>query len=110
MDAEWLAVTLYMQTQILIGSILQPHEQRLLEILNGALLSPPESSGTFLKLNDVTISHTYGNKEKLPNAYINKATIQLAATLDSDSARGIGAKVGPKPYPFVPKSPVRVSS
>ena len=109
MDAERIAVTLYMQTEVLIGFIFQPHEQRLLDILNGTLLSPPESSGTFLKLNDVTISHTYGKKGKLPNSYINKATIQLAATLDSDSARGIGAKVGPKPYPFVPKSPVRVS-
>ena len=109
MDAEPLAVTLYMQTQVLIGFILQPHEQRLLDLLNGALPSPPESSGTFLKLSDVTISHAYDKKEKLPTAYINKATIQLAAAPDGNMARGIGAKVGPKPYPFVPKSPVRVS-
>ena len=109
MNAEPLAVTFYMQTQVLMGFILQPHEQRLLDLLNGALPSPPESSGTFLKLSDVIISDAYGKKRKLPTAYINKATIQLAATLDGNMARGIGAKVGPKPYPFVPKSPVRVN-
>ena len=108
MDAERLAVTLYLQTEVLIGSIYRPHEQRLLDLLNGAIISRPENSGMFLNLSDVTISHTDGKKERLPTAYINKATIQLAATPDGDSARGIGAKVGPKPYPFVQKSSVPV--
>ena len=109
MDAEQLVVTLYMQTQVLIGSIYQPREQRLLDLLNGVLLSPSENSGVFLKLSDLTISHADGKKERLETTYINKATIQLAVTPDGDSARGIGAKVGPKSYPFVPKSPVRVN-
>jgi hypothetical protein len=109
MDAERLAVTLYMQTQVLTGAVLQPHEQRLSDLLNGALPGPAENSGTFLKLSDVTISHADGRKERLPATYVNKATIQMAATPEADAARGIGAKFGPKPYPFVPKSPVRVS-
>ena len=109
MSGEKLSVTLYMETQVFTGFIHQLREERLLDFLNGASLSTPETSGTFLGLSDVTISHTNGKKEKLPTAYVNKATIQLAATPDGNSARGIGAKVGSKPYPFVPKSPVWVS-
>lgn len=109
MSGEKLSVTLYMETQVFTGFIHQLREERLLDFLNGASLSTPETSGTFLGLSDVTISHTNGKKEKLPTTYVNKATIQLAATPDGNSARGIGAKVGSKPYPFVPKSPVWVS-
>lgn len=109
MDVARLTVILYMQTQVLIGSICQRHEQRLLDLFNGALLSPSENSGMFLKLSDVTISHADGKKGKLPSAYINKATIQIVATPETNSARGIGAKVGLKPYPFVLKSPAQVS-
>jgi len=109
MSGERLSVTLYTEIQVLTGFIHQACEQRLLDLLNGTSLSTPETSGTFLELSDVTIFHPNGKKEKLPTAYVNKATIQLAATPDGDSARGIGAKVGPKPHPFVPKSPVWVS-
>lgn len=110
MSGEWLSITFYMETQVLTGFIHQPAEQRLLDLLNGASLSTPETSGIFIGLTDVTISHTNGKKEKLPTAYVNKATIQLVTTPDDgNSARGTGAKVGPKSYPFVPKSPVWVS-
>jgi hypothetical protein len=109
MSEERLSLTVYQETQVLIGFINQPHEQRLLDLLNSTSLGAPETSSTFLELSDVTIFHTDGKKEKLPTAYINKATIQLAATPDVNSARGIGAKAGPKSYPFVPKSPVGIS-
>lgn len=33
----------------------------------------------------------------------------MLRTLDKDSARGIGAKDGPKKYPFIDKVPVRVT-
>ena len=108
MGAVWLAVRLYMQTQDLIGSICQPREQRLLDILNGVFVERPENSDMFLKLSGVTIFYLDGTKERQPTAYINKATIQLAA-LDDDLARGIGGKVGPKSYPFVQKSSVPVN-
>jgi len=100
-------VTLYMQTQVLIGSVYELHEQRLLDLLNDVFVWRPGNSGKFLELSGVTTSHADGKKERLPTAYINKVTIQLA-TPDGDSARGIGAKAGHKPYPFVEKSPLPV--
>lgn len=106
--AEWLAVKLYLETQVLSGFIYDPCEERLLDILGGLSVRRIESRGRFLELSDVTIRHADGKEERLPNAYVNKATIQLAATLEADSGRGFGAKVGPKPYPFVEKSPLPV--
>ena len=50
----------------------------------------------------------YHYEESLATSYINKATIQVAATIDGDLARGIGGRVGAKPYPFVEKLPVPV--
>ena len=111
MDAtEWLGIKLYMQTQVLSGFIYQPSDERLLEFLNGVSVRRPESRGRFLELSDVTIHYANGKEERLLTTYINKATIQLVATLDANLARGVGAKVGSKPYPFVHKSllPVRL--
>jgi len=108
MDAAWLGVAFYTETQVLTGFIYQPYEERLLDILNGISVRRRESRGRFLELTKVTIDYLNGKKETLPTAYINKASIQLAATLDGDLARGIGGRVGAKPYPFVQKSPVVV--
>ena len=107
MGAASLGVTLYTQTQVLTGFIYQSHEERLSDLLNNVSFSRPESS-SFLELGQVTIAHTDGHQERLATTYINKATIQLVVVPDGDSARGIGAKVGPKPYPFVEKSSVPV--
>ena len=109
MDAARLAVTVYMQGQVLTGFIHQPHKRRLLDLLNGIFVSQAGSEGRFLTLRDVTISQADGRKERLPTAYISKASIELVVP-DGDLARGIGTKVGYKPYPFVQKAkvPVRV--
>jgi len=108
MDAARLAVTLYMETQVLTGFIYQPYGERLLDLLNGIFVRQPENRGRFLKVSDITIHHPDGKKERLPTAYINKSTIHLAAVSDGDSARGIGAEAGPKFYPFVQKSSVPI--
>lgn len=104
-------IKLYMQTQILIGYIYYAPtpEARLLDALNGLSDMGPVKRGRFLELNNVTIQHNDNRREKLPVAYINKTTVQLAGTLgNADAGRGIGAHEGPKSYPFVEKSPVSV--
>ena len=104
-------IKLYMQTQVLIGNMYYAAtpEARLLDALNGLSDKGPVRKGRFLELNDVTIEHRDGRKEKLKSSYINKSTVQLAVTVDgADSGRGIGAQDGPKPYPFVEKSPLPV--
>jgi len=105
-EAKQLAVTLYMQTQTLIGFIYHK-EERLSDLLNG-VSSMQETRGRFVELRNVTIQHSDGREERVATTYINKAPIQLAATIDGDLARGIGGKVGAKPYPFVGKLPVPV--
>ena len=107
MDAVGIAITLYAETQVLIGFVYLPYGQRLSDLLNSATERQPKNKGTFLELSGVTVFHTDGRKERPETAYINKATIQLVATADSDAGRGIGAKVGSDTYPFVQKSPVR---
>ncbi len=106
--ARWLAVKFYMQAEVVSGFIYQPYEERLLDLLNGVSVRQTESRGKFLALSDVTIQQADAREERLPTAYINKATIQLATTPEGDLARGIGARAGYKPYPFVEKSPVPV--
>lgn len=104
-------VKLYTQTQMLIGNIsyAPTAEARLLDALNGISDRGPVKKGKFLELTDVTIQHGDGKKEKLKTSYINKSTIQLAITIGgADSGRGVGARVGPKGYPFVEKSPLPV--
>lgn len=104
-------IKLYMQTQILIGYIYYAPtpEARLLDALNGLSDMGPVKRGRFLELSNVTIQYNDNRLEKLPVAYINKATVQLAGTLgDFDAGRGIGAHDGPKSYPFVEKSPLSV--
>ena len=104
-------IKLYMQTQVVIGSIsyAPTPEARLIDALNGVTDKGPVKKGRFLELTDVTNQHTDGSKEQLKISYINKSTIQLAVTLgDADSGRGIGAHDGPKLYPFVEKTPLPV--
>jgi len=106
MNKKQLAVALYMQTQTLTGFI-SHYEERLSDLLNGVSLKR-ENRGKFVELSYVAIQYTDGQEEKLPTAYINKATIQLATTIDGDLARGIGGQVGAKRYPFTEKLPVPV--
>jgi len=108
MDAERVPVTLYMDTQVLIGFIYRPYEERLLDLFNGIFVRRPENRGRFVEVIDITIHHPDGRRERLPVAYINKSIIQLAAVSDGDPARGIGGKVGYRYPPFVQKSQVPV--
>ena len=60
-------IKLYMQTQVLIGNMYYAAtpEARLLDALNGLSDKGPVRKGRFLELNDVTIEHRDGRKEKL---------------------------------------------
>ncbi len=110
MDAtDQLAIKIYLQTQVISGFLHNPANERLTDILSRISVRQPESRAMFLKLTDVTVQNGHGGDETLPSAYINKAAIELATTLEADSARGLGAnKAGPRPYPFLEKSAVKV--
>ena len=104
--AKTLAVALYMETQVLTGFI-NHDEERLSDVLNGVSLRR-EHRGRFVELSYVNIQNIDGPEESLAISYINKATIQVATTIDGDLAKGIGGRVGVKPYPFIEKLPVLV--
>jgi hypothetical protein len=102
-------IVLYMMTEVLIGSIfISTPEGRLLDELNGRVVSAPDNRDKFLVLANVTIRHADGTQEKPSIVYINKSTIQMAGTDSPDTSRGIGAQPNPKPYPFTEKVPVHV--
>ncbi|MBA7682381.1 hypothetical protein ES703_90731 [subsurface metagenome] len=104
---EKIPVFVYLDAQTIVGNVSLPSGKRLSDLLNSSVMGQPESSTMFLELTDVTISHADGTKEQVQTSFINKTTIQLLTTLDENLARGIGAKDGPKRYPYVHKSPVR---
>lgn len=106
--SRWVPVRLYLQTQVMRGLVYHFQEERFIDILSGIAVKRPENRGSFLELSQVTIQHTDGKEEKLPVLYVRKVAIHLAATLDPDLARGVGAKAGSKPYPFAEKWPVPV--
>ena len=108
-EAMGLPVTLCTVTHILSGSIYLYDDERLLDVLNGESTRRIDRRGRVLELTDVTIYKSDGKEENLPTVYVNKPAICLAATWNSDAGRGIGAMVGPKPYPFIEKLAVPVS-
>ena len=108
--ADWPQTMLFMQTEVLSGSIfISTPEGRLLDELNGQFDGEPENRDKFLGLTDVTIWHADGTEEKTSLGHISKTNIQMAATITSDSSRGIGARPDHKQlYPFIEKKTVRV--
>ena len=108
-QADSPEIILFTQMEVLSGSIyISTIEGRLLDELNGRITAAPENRDRFLKLSKVIIEHMDGRQENTVAAYVNRDTIQMAATSSPNTSRGIGSKPGPKPYPFTEKIPVPV--
>ncbi len=106
---QWLQVKLFLEAQIISGFVYHPQEDRLLDILSSISVRRLENRGKFLELSQVDIQHLDGKVENLSSAYINKATVHFAVTLDAESARGLGSRVGVKTYPYVEKQTLPVT-
>lgn len=108
--ADWFPVQVFMPSQVLKGMVHHPFHERLLDRLNSTWLGRLQRQSHFIILADAKARYAGRKEEELPVVYINKAHISLIATPDADSGRGVGAKVGPKPYPFLQKrsAPVRL--
>ena len=103
-----IAVNLVLHKRVLHGYTEIPYGRRLLDYLNNQSAKLTEHGDRFLQLSDITIFYEDGTKEQAPTSFINKSAILFATTPDRNSARGIGANVGAKGYPFTPKSPLQV--
>ncbi len=102
-------ITFFMQTETISGSIfISTPEGRLLDELNGRITPGSESRDKFIKLTDVGIQHMDGRQENVEEVYVNKETIQMAATSSANVRRGIGGKPDPKPYPYTEKVPLPI--
>ncbi len=109
MSTQTVAVSVYIHEQTLTGNIQIPHLKRLSDFLNCNPGGQSDTSDTFITLTDVTMSHADGTKGRAKTVYINKKSIHMIMTIDSGSARGIGAGNGLKQYPYVHKLPVRAN-
>jgi hypothetical protein len=98
----------YTNSRVVSGYVSCPNGARLLDILNGTSAAERNLKGDFLEFIDAP--HP---EEELPRengkGYVRKSAVQLVGISDSALGRGIGASDGPKLYPFVKKSPVRVN-
>ncbi len=101
--------TVYMHDKVLIGTISLPHGKRLSDFLNGLNIAPNVDASRFITLTNVTVCHKNGIKENVEVAHVNKSNIEIVATVDGDLARGMGAEMSSKRYPFVPRTKVRAS-
>ena len=109
-QADRLGIILFMETEVLNCLILiSTFEGRLLDELNGRSQAGPDNKDKFLIGTDATIWHTDETSETAAVVHINKENIEMAGTVTPDAGRGIGAKDGPKPYPFTEKIPVKVT-
>lgn len=107
-DTVAIAVTLFTQTEVLNGSVYHLDVGRLSDVLNDVSVEQGWRDNRFLELGNVTVCNANGHKDSVPIICINKATIHMALLADGNLARGAGSRTGPKSFPFVLKSPVRV--
>jgi|PlaIllAssembly_1097288.scaffolds.fasta_scaffold312970_1 hypothetical protein len=108
-QAELPEIIVFMQTEVLSGSIyISTPKTRLLDELNGGLTPVPETGSKFIGLTDINIQHVNGRQEEKVLVYVNKETIQMAATSSADTRRGFGGDPDPKPYPYIEKVPMPV--
>ena len=103
-----IRITCYVQTQACSGFVNLLDNERLSDLLNKRFTNSLDDNNGFLQISDATMTLSDGSKDRLPDACINKAAIQFASIQEGDLARGLGVGVGPKSYPFIEKSPVRV--
>ena len=100
-QAEMPQIVLFMQTEVLNGSIfISTPEGRLLDQLNNSFYGEPDNRNEFLELTNVTILHSDSTEENLPLVHINKAAIQMAAITDDNLNRGAGARGRPQFLPI----------
>jgi len=114
-NKNWLRLTVYMPEQILSGSFHYPAQQRLLDSLNGGFdmnggFVPQHAvGGNFLKLDEVLAASEDKTSEAHPSSYINTTNIQIVTLDEPDLARGAGAKISTRHYPYVSKTLVRAN-
>jgi len=105
MITQSVALAVHIEGRTLVGTVSIPEGSRLSDFLNNRTKTQTD----FINLSDVSIKNVDGTQETSKTVYVNKQSIQMITTLETDSARGIGANGGIKHYPYVKKIPVRTT-
>lgn len=98
----------YTLPHICVGYIYCPQGRRLLDHLNDVFPGTVPEYKNFLSVTEVQMYSVRKQTETVSFACINKANILFVRESQDGQTRGLGGKLGPKPYPYAPKSPVAV--
>lgn len=98
----------YALPHICIVYIHCPQGRRLLDHLNDVFPGSVPEYNNFLSATEVQMYSVRGQTETVSFACLNKANILFVRESQDGQTRGLGGKLGPKRYPYVPKSPVAV--
>ncbi len=97
--------TLYTENGVLTGFVHHLEEERLSDLLNDISDNQTRLGSQFLEFSD-NISQNQKNIDE--TITVKKTSIHLLTLADFNAGRGVGAKEGPKEFPYVSKKPTRV--
>jgi len=101
---KWVKVQIYTSTHIWTAYACC-HQRRLLDCLNGISVGGVCTNKEFLPVREVEVKSLLdGSEVRMRFAYSNKANILFVREIENGQTRGLGGRVGHKPYPFVDKS------
>ncbi|GAH38922.1 unnamed protein product [marine sediment metagenome] len=101
-------VQIYTPTHICAGYVYCPGQRRLLDVLNGVLAGELRVSDEFLPVSEAEMRSPDGTEATVQSVHINKANILFVKEIEDGQSRGLGGRVGHKPYPYVEKLAVGV--
>ncbi|GAI16466.1 unnamed protein product, partial [marine sediment metagenome] len=94
-------VQIYTPTHICAGYVYCPGQRRLLDVLNGVLAGELRVSDEFLPVSEAEMRSPDGTEATVQSVHINKANILFVREIEDGQSRGLGGRVGHKPYPYV---------
>jgi hypothetical protein len=103
-SADWLELEFFTESQILTGGISCPAGMRILDLLNTPCNGITNIKTEFIELKDHSNPET-----EAKSVCVKKESVLFVSAPDENLGRGLGANGEFKVYPFVAKTPVRVS-
>jgi len=108
MEKKRLKVQIYTPTYTCTGYVYCPHRGRLLDVLNGISVGALRVDDKFLPVSEVEMHSPDAKEATVQSIHINKASILFVREIEDGQSRGLGGRVGHKPYPYVEKLAVGV--
>ena len=104
---DWVLSEFHVWPSVHSGYVRCPNGFRLLDTLNYVGAARPEAEGQFFEFIDA--AETDAALAQKASEYVRKAVVDMVAVAKANAARGVGARVGVRAYPYRQKSPVAVN-